>query len=102
VEAMAENYRVELSGFGVQSTLLELGGFTTNFGASLMTPSDDSQAESYGDFMNAPAASAKGGAETMKNFPKQTPDKVSAAILNLIETPSAEPPFRTIVDFIPW
>jgi NAD(P)-dependent dehydrogenase (short-subunit alcohol dehydrogenase family) len=102
VEAMAENYRVELSGFGVQSAIIEPGGYPTTFMNSLMTPSDKSRDESYGDFMNVPAMAAAGFEEQLKNTPEQNPQKVADAIVNLIQTPTNERPFRTIVDFMPW
>ncbi|MEM9077518.1 MAG: SDR family oxidoreductase, partial [Bacteroidota bacterium] len=54
VEALAENYRIELSGFGVDSCLVEPGGYPTGFFDSLMKPSDTSQNESYGDMIHAP------------------------------------------------
>ena len=102
VEAMAENYRVELSGFGVQSTIIEPGGFPTAFMNSLMTPSDNSRNDSYGEFMNVPAMAAAGFEENLKNTPEQNPQKVADAVVHLIDTPAQKRPFRTIVDFMPW
>lgn len=43
LEALAENYRVELSDFGVDSCIVEPGGYPTGFMHSLMQPSDSSQ-----------------------------------------------------------
>lgn len=102
VEAMAENYRVELSGFGVQSTIIEPGGYPTTFMTNLMTPSDESRNESYGEFMNVPGMAAAGFVERLKNTPEQNPQKVADAIANLIDTPVSKRPFRTIVDFMGW
>lgn len=102
VEAMAENYRVELSGFGVQSTIIEPGGYPTTFINSLMTPSDNSRNDSYGEFMNVPAMAAAGFEEQLKNTPEQNPQKVADAIAKLIDTPVEQRPFRTIVDFMGW
>lgn len=102
LEAMAENYRVELSGFGVQSTIVEPGGYPTSFMTSLMFPSDTSRNESYGEFMNVPGQAAAGFEQALANIPEQNPQKVADAILDLIEKPASERPFRTIVDFMPW
>lgn len=102
LEAMAENYRVELSGFGVQSTIIEPGGFPTTFINNLMLPSDKSRNESYGEFMNAPAMAGAAFEENLKNTPEQNPQKVAEAVAKLIDTPVSERPFRTIVDFMPW
>ncbi|MEO1712114.1 MAG: SDR family NAD(P)-dependent oxidoreductase, partial [Bacteroidota bacterium] len=54
LEAMAENYRVELSGFGVDSCLVEPGGYPTSFMTGLMQPSDKDRNASYGDLAHAP------------------------------------------------
>jgi NAD(P)-dependent dehydrogenase (short-subunit alcohol dehydrogenase family) len=54
LEALAENYRVELSTFGIENCIVEPGGFPTAFAENLMLPSDASQAANYGDFIYAP------------------------------------------------
>lgn len=102
LEAMAENYRVELSGFGIQSVIVEPGGFPTTFMANLMFPSDNSRNESYGEFMKVPAMAGAAFAENLKNTPQQNPQAVADAIAHLIDTPSQDRPFRTIVDFMQW
>ncbi len=102
VEAMAENYRVELSGFGIQSTIVEPGGYPTTFMSNLMEPSDSSRDASYGEFMHAPGAMGAAFEETLKNTPEQHPQKVADAIVHLINTPANKRPFRTVVDFMPW
>ncbi len=102
LEAMTENYRTELSGFGIQSLLVEPGGFPTTFMASLMTPSDNSRDAEYGEFMNVPAMAGANFEEVLKNTHEQDPQKVADEILNLIDTPTADRPFKTIVDFMPW
>ena len=54
VEALAENYRSELSGLGIDSIIVEPGGFPTSFFSSLIEPSDRSQDASYGELVQAP------------------------------------------------
>ena len=98
LEAMAENYRCELSGFGIESCVVEPGGYPTTFFGSLITPSDTSREESYGDFMNVPKQSTEGFAQALADNPDQKPQDVADAILGLIETPAGERPFRTVVD----
>ncbi len=56
LEAMAENYRVELSGFGIENCIVEPGGFPTAFSDNLLRPSDKSRESSYGDFAKVPEA----------------------------------------------
>jgi len=102
LEAMAESYRVELSGFGVQSVIVEPGAFPTSFNANLLFPSDSSRHESYGEFMKVPEISAAAFYERLKNTPEQNPQKVADAIETLIDMPAEKRPFRTIVDFMGW
>lgn len=98
LEAIAENYRVELSGFGIENAIIEPGGFETNFFGNLIQPSDQSRVESYGDFMNAPEQMGQAFGETLANTPEQTPQLVVEAIQNVINAPKGEKPFRTAVD----
>lgn len=98
LEAMAENYRAELSGFGVESCLVEPGGFETNFFANLILPSDSSRNEAYGDFMNVPQQMGEAFGKALEANPEQKPENVSDAIENLINMPHGNRPFRTTVD----
>ncbi len=98
LEALAENYRTELSGFGVDSCLLEPGGFPTTFVDRLMRPSDTSRDADYGDFAAAPAAALEGFEEALAANPAQDPALVAQAIVDLVDTPAGERPFRTVVD----
>ena len=98
VEALAENYRVELSGFGIDSCIVEPGGYPTSFMENLITPSDATRNESYGDFMNAPKMLFESFEGALAGNPEQKPQNVADAILNLIQTPAGERPMRTVVD----
>ena len=98
LEAIAENYRVELSGFGVDSCLVEPGGFPTSFFNSLMQPSDTSQNESYGDMVHAPKHAFESFEGALASNPAQDPQNVADAISSLIATPAGQRPARTVVD----
>ncbi|WP_109829464.1 SDR family oxidoreductase [Reichenbachiella versicolor] len=98
LEAMVENYRVELSGFGIDSCLVEPGGYPTGFFQGLMKPSDTSENESYGDMVNAPQQAFESFEGAMANNPEQNPQNVADAIVNLINTPVGSRPMRTTVD----
>ncbi|MEM9823083.1 MAG: SDR family oxidoreductase [Bacteroidota bacterium] len=98
LEAMAENYRVELSAFGVDSCLVEPGGYPTGFMNSLMFPSDHSQDESYGDMVHAPKQMFENFEGALANNPAQNPQDVADAIAELISTPAGQRPMRTVVD----
>ena len=71
LEALAENYRIELSGFGVDSCVVEPGGFPTTSFEALLQPSDTSTAPEYGDFMNVPAQSAQSFGEALAANPSR-------------------------------
>ncbi|MEO0472769.1 MAG: SDR family oxidoreductase [Bacteroidota bacterium] len=98
LEALAENYRVELSGFGVDSCLVEPGGFPTGFMNALMEPSDHSQDEDYGDMVHAPAQMFESFEGALAGNPAQNPQLVADAIVGLINTPAGQRPMRTVVD----
>lgn len=100
LEAMAENYRTELSAFGVDHVIVEPGGFPTTFAENLMPPSDHSRDAAYGDFMQAPQMMGQAFGQMLQNTPQQNPQTVADAILQVMETPAGQRPFRTAVDFI--
>ncbi len=100
LEALAENYRVELSGFGVDSCIIEPGGYPTGFMHSLMRPSDSSQNESYGEMVHAPKQAYENFESALANNPAQNPQNVADAIANLISTPAGQRPMRTVVDYM--
>lgn len=100
LESMAENYRVELSSFGIENCIIEPGGYPTTFMENLLTPSDNSQVSSYGDFMHYPENMFSSFENVLKNNPQQNPQRVADTVAELIEKPYGEKPFRTTVDFI--
>jgi NAD(P)-dependent dehydrogenase (short-subunit alcohol dehydrogenase family) len=100
VEALAENYRSELSAFGVQSVVVEPGGYPTTFMDNLMRPSDAARAETYGPLASAPEEMLHGFHELLSNSPAQDPRNVARAVAGLVAAAPAERPFRTVVDSI--
>lgn len=98
LEAMSENYRVELAGFGVDVVLIEPGGHPTEFAARLLRPSDTSRDASLGALPRDAQAFAQRFEQVMAAHPAQAPQQVADAIVKVIETPAGQRPFRTIVD----
>lgn len=98
LEALAENYRVELAAFGIENVIVEPGGFDTNFVGNLLTPGDNSQVDSYGDFMNVPLQMGQSFGEAVANNPEQRPEKVADAISEVIGMDNGSRPFRRVVD----
>jgi NAD(P)-dependent dehydrogenase (short-subunit alcohol dehydrogenase family) len=100
VEAMAENYRSELSAFGVESVIVEPGGYATTFIDHLMRPSDEGRAAQYGAMAGAPDAALASFENVLAQNPQQKPQDVADAIAALVELPAGKRPFRTVVDHL--
>jgi len=98
LEAMSENYRVELSGFGVDVVIIEPGGYPTTFIDGLMSPGDKSRDASLGSMSQDAKNFLHGFEEALAANPAQDPQNVADAIVKVIATPAGQRPFRTIVD----
>jgi NAD(P)-dependent dehydrogenase (short-subunit alcohol dehydrogenase family) len=99
LESLAEGYRAELSGFGIESCIVEPGGFPTGFMSGMITPSDTQRLTQYGEMASLPEASINGYVGYLESIPEQKPERVAEAVVKLVNTPFGEKPFRTVVDF---
>lgn len=100
LEAIAESYRTELSGFGIETCLLEPGAMPTPFLDTMVGPSDKTTQSAYGPLAEAVAPSLEGLQQAIKNNPEQRPERVAEAVVALLELPHGEKPFRTVVDYV--
>ena len=98
LEALTENYRVELSGLGIDVCLVEPGGFPTTFHDNLVKPSDASRDAGYGELAQAPEISVARFRQALQANPAQNPQIVADAVAALVDTPPGRRPFRTVVD----
>jgi NAD(P)-dependent dehydrogenase (short-subunit alcohol dehydrogenase family) len=98
LEALADNYRVELSGFGVDSVIIEPGGFGTDFGNRLMPAGDTARTQTYGEFAKGPEQQMASFEQNYASADAPNPQMVPDAILTVINTPRGQRPFRTVVD----
>ncbi len=98
VESIAESYRMELSGLGIDSVVVEPGGFATTFFGNLVHPSDKSEEPSYGELANGPQHLAENFGAALEQNTEQNPQMVADAVAKLVDTNAGERPFRTIVD----
>ena len=99
LESLAEGYRAELSGLGIESCIVEPGGFPTGFMSGMITPSDSERMNQYGEMATLPETSINGYVAYVESIPEQRPERVAEAVTALIEIPFGEKPFRTVVDF---
>jgi NAD(P)-dependent dehydrogenase (short-subunit alcohol dehydrogenase family) len=98
LEAMSENYRSELSAFGIEVCIVEPGGYATSFMHNLLRPSDTARTQSYGPMAQAPEATLQGFEKMLQATPSQNPQHVADAVAALLAAPHGHRPFRTTVD----
>lgn len=98
LEAIAECYRTELSGFGVESCVIEPGAMPTAFFDGMVTPQDTKREAEYGEFALVPKLSADGLAQMLESTPTQRPERIAEAVVALLDMPFGKKPFRTVVD----
>ncbi|MDF1697931.1 MAG: SDR family oxidoreductase [Saprospiraceae bacterium] len=99
LESLAEGYRAELSGFGIESCIVEPGGMPTAFMGGMIKPSDTERVQQFGEMAQLPEASLNGYVQFIESNPEQRPEKVAEAVAALVNTPFGQKPFRTVVDF---
>lgn len=98
LEAIAECYRTELSGFGVESCIIEPGAMPTAFFDGMVGPKDTEREAEYGEFAAVPEMSAAGLAQMLDATPEQRPERIAEAVVDLLAKPFGQKPFRTVVD----
>ncbi|MCE2949648.1 MAG: SDR family oxidoreductase [bacterium] len=98
LEALSENYRSELSGFGIEVCIVEPGGYATSFIHNLMQPSDAARTQGYGEMATAPQAFLEGFERILAATPAQDPQRVADAVAGLVAMPAGQRPLRTTVD----
>ena len=100
LEAIVECYRTELSGFGIESCILEPGAMPTAFFDGMVTPNDAEREAEYGDFAAVPAMSNAGLAQMLEATSMQRPERIAEAVTALLDMPFGKKPFRTVVDHV--
>ncbi|MBO6854939.1 MAG: SDR family NAD(P)-dependent oxidoreductase [Marivivens sp.] len=100
LEAIVECYRTELSGFGIESCIIEPGAMPTAFFDGMITPKDPEREAQYCEFAAVPAMSASGLAQMLEATPDQRPERIAEAVVALLDMPFGQKPFRTVVDHV--
>jgi NAD(P)-dependent dehydrogenase (short-subunit alcohol dehydrogenase family) len=99
LEALAETYRYELSGVGVDSVIIQLGGFPTEFAGKMAAPADAERARGYGPSAELPQRIMAG---MLPMFEPTLPDPQEPAdvIAELVDMPAGTRPLRTVVGHV--
>lgn len=100
LEAIVECYRTELSGFGIESCIIEPGAMPTAFFDGMVAPTEPEREAQYGEFAAVPAMSAAGLAQLLEATPYQHPERIAEAVVALLVKPFGQKPFRTVVDHV--
>jgi NAD(P)-dependent dehydrogenase (short-subunit alcohol dehydrogenase family) len=98
MEAMAENYSMELSSFGVDVAVVEPGGYPTPFLSNVVLPSDEVRANELSGLQDQARGFRDGFEKALAANPSQDPKDVADAIVALVEAAPGTRPFRTTVD----
>ena len=96
LEALAEAYRYELSGLGIDSIIVEPGAFGTSLLPRSPAPLDQKTVSAYGDIGKIPEAMKAGFQSMYDSAEPPRAEDVSEAIVKLIEQ-TGKRPLRTVV-----
>ena len=97
VEAMSEAYRYDLSGWGIDSVIVEPGPYDSNLLKTIPWPEDKQRLKEYTELAGAPEKMIANFGELEKSDDARDPQEVADAISELIVTPTGQRPLRTVV-----
>lgn len=98
LEGYTESLRYELKGLGIDISIIEPGGFGTNFFGSVMAPADTEALESYGAFKDVPEKMFAGFGEALQSDSAPDPQDIADAVDKMIDMPQGQRPVRMVVD----
>ncbi len=96
LEALAETYRYELRGFGIDSVIVEPGAFPSNLIASSPEPSDTTVLAAYGEVAAIPGQIKAHADQQSDPANPPRPQRVADAIATLVNATERRP-LRTVV-----
>ncbi|MEL6148557.1 MAG: SDR family oxidoreductase [Chloroflexota bacterium] len=98
VEGLSESYAYELAGTGVDITILQPGGFATNYWSSMMKAGDAERTRTYGDTATMPDQVWDGVANMVSGSEDADPQAIADAVMGLMDAESGKRPLRLVVD----
>ena len=100
LEAFAEEFAFELAPLGIESIIVEAGGFLTEglaSGSAVAFPADQEIPAQYGEMASKPQEMFDGFGAAFSAPDAPDPQEVADAIANLVELPAGQRPLRTVV-----
>ncbi|MBP8805628.1 MAG: SDR family NAD(P)-dependent oxidoreductase [Kofleriaceae bacterium] len=98
VEGLVESYRYQLAPLGIDSVIVEPGGYPTALFAKMIGPADVARLDAYGPLAELPHRVFGGFAASLQGPDAPDPREVADAIVALASTPRGARPLRTSVD----
>lgn len=96
LEGLVESYRYQLAPLGIDSIILEPGGFPTALFSKIVAPADTARLAAYGPIAELPGKIFGGLAASLHGPDAPNPQEVADAIAALVVAKSR--PLRTVVD----
>ena len=98
LEGYSESLRYELKGVGIDVSIIEPGGFGTNFFGNMIPPADTAAIDSYGAYKEVPDKMWGGMAEMFSSDKAPNPQEIADAVDRLMEMEPGSRPTRVVVD----
>jgi len=98
VEALAETYRYQLKGCGVDVAIVQPGAYPTELGKGDPIGADQDRAKGYGPMANALEDFQQWATAAKADPNAPNPQQVADALVTLVETPAGQRPARVSVD----
>lgn len=103
LESFAEELSFELGPLGIESVIIEPGGYATEgigSGSGIAFPADQEIAAQYGDVATKPGEVFAALAKDFTGPNAPDPQEVADAIVDLVDMPAGERPLRTVVGHV--
>jgi NAD(P)-dependent dehydrogenase (short-subunit alcohol dehydrogenase family) len=97
LEALAESYHYELSPLGIDVSIVEPGGFASNYWDNTMQAQDKQRGQGYGEF-DSPSAVWEGIRNMVRSDLAPDAKVIAESVMQLIEMPAGTRPLRLVVD----
>ena len=98
LEGLIEAYNIEVGQLGIETAVIEPGGYATDFASRMFSASRVETSASYGPMAEAPAKMWSEFTEILTAEGAPDVNDVPNAIVKIIDMEKGERPFRTVVD----